>query len=189
MAWIIQQPRLIPGHLRRLIYASILLSLISFGLSMVHFGGLTLFIAPIAAGLTWIYHLVLIIKHNKSCRPSNTSQYQLLWLNTHALIWGYALAILWTAAFSLSVWSFLTRFIEWNNLDDSQLVAMLITSFLEMVFNLGSAAVMWALVALATHFRRTGKFNSKGTQLQKRAGPREWINEMQLQAQNRLGEV
>ncbi|KAH8829840.1 hypothetical protein DL96DRAFT_905413 [Flagelloscypha sp. PMI_526] len=189
MAWIIRQPRLIPGHLCRLIYTSIILSFISFGLSMVHFDGLSFCTGPVAAAFTWIYHLVLITKHNKACRFSDTSQYRLLWLNTHALIWGYALAILWTTAFSVILWRFIREFVVWDNPDNSGFRSLLIVSIFEMVLNFASAAVMWALVVFATHFRRTGKSMSEETQLQKRAGPREWVNEIQPQEQNRIGEV
>ncbi|KAH8829852.1 hypothetical protein DL96DRAFT_1590633 [Flagelloscypha sp. PMI_526] len=186
MARIIQQPKVIPGHLRRLIYTSILLSFISFGLSMVFFGFFTYFVAPVAAFLTWIYHLVLIIMHNKACRSSDTPKYQLLWLNTHAIIWGYALAILWTAAFSLSVWHFNTAFIEWSRDEDFVFHDTFIISFVEMAPHLASAAVMWALVGLATHYRRTGKWKSEQAQLQRRAGPREWVNERQPQEQSQF---
>ncbi|KAH8829853.1 hypothetical protein DL96DRAFT_1590638 [Flagelloscypha sp. PMI_526] len=189
MVRIIRQPELVPGHLRRLIYASIILSFITFGLSMGYFGFHTLFVGPIAVVFTWIYHLVLIVKHNKSYHASNPIRLPLLWSTTQALVWGYALAILWTAAFSIILWRFLVVFIVWGRYYDMGFDAILIVSFSEIVFTMASGVVMWALVALATHVRRTGKWNSEVAQLHKRAGPREWINGMQLQEQNRTGEA
>ncbi|KAH8829850.1 hypothetical protein DL96DRAFT_1590632 [Flagelloscypha sp. PMI_526] len=189
MAWIIRQPHLVPRHLRRLVYASILLSFASFAFSMVNYGILAYFTSPIAAFFTWIYHLVLIILHNKRSRPSDPAPYRLIWLRSHALVWGYGLAILWTAAFSVTFWTFIMELMLREHFDDYWLNLMLIIVFFETLFNLGSAAVMWSLVALATHYKRTGKFKSEETQLQKRAGPREWVNEIYPQEQHRIEEA
>ncbi|KAH8829859.1 hypothetical protein DL96DRAFT_1590647 [Flagelloscypha sp. PMI_526] len=147
MVRIIRSPQLVPVHLRRLVYASITLTFPTLAFSLVNFGGLSLWIGPSAIVLTWVYHLVLIIKHNKS---SLSSTHELLWETKHALIWGYCLAVIWTGALVMTVVSVSVIY------DEGLYGPLSAFAILEAICTVASTAVMWALMGVATHLKRTG---------------------------------
>ncbi|KAH8829857.1 hypothetical protein DL96DRAFT_1706695 [Flagelloscypha sp. PMI_526] len=151
MVQIIRMPKLVPAHLRRLVYASIILSCLTFAFSMVNFGIMSLWISPPVIALTWIYHLVLIIKHNTSLLSST---HKLLWETTHALFWGYCLAVLWTGAFLATIVLTALRYEESSH--DILMSAQYACAVTEILFTLASTAVMWALMLMSTELKKTG---------------------------------
>ncbi|KAH8829861.1 hypothetical protein DL96DRAFT_905798 [Flagelloscypha sp. PMI_526] len=176
MVQIIRNPQLVPVHLRRLVYASIILTFPTFAFSMVRFGELSLWIGTAAILLTWIYHLVLIIKHNKS---SISSTHELLWETKHALIWGYCLAVLWTGALVAVI--VLMSFIYYDADFQYLTAAWFACGILEAICTLASTAVMWALMGVATHLKKTG---GPREYLQKRPGPKEFVKGLEQREQS-----
>lgn len=162
---ILRDSHLIPKHIRRLVYASLILSLPTLAFSLAaDFGFMSLWLIPAATGCTWIYHLVLIILHSKSITSSST--HELRWETNHALGWGYIIAILWTGATIMLGTS--GGLDPWMGIwYQSPAWAFSIVDF---VFALGSTGVMWALMGVSTHLKRTSRLT-----LQKRAGPREFV--------------
>lgn len=164
---LLKSPQLIPTHARRLIYASIILTFPTLAFSMAaRYGFLSLYMIPGTVLLTWVYHIVLIVLHNQSVTSPSTHE-QHHWQTVHALIWGYILAILWTASTCLAgvmagLWE------SWEFSDEVDIPWIRTCATLDVVFALGSTAVMWALVAVSTHLRRTNRRT-----LSKRDGLRE----------------
>ncbi|KAH8829784.1 hypothetical protein DL96DRAFT_1590402 [Flagelloscypha sp. PMI_526] len=178
MVTIIRQPELVPGHLRRLIYASIVLNFPALGLSLTSMGLSSWFVVPAATLFTWIYHLVLIIKHNKArrLRTSDPIPHQLLWQNAWALVCGYAIALVWTAGLLIILQSLIIfahnffhgLYDDPNNEYDYR--NPMVLEFLEMGFTLAATVVVWALAALATHLKRTERLVLKDMQIHGQLG-------------------
>ncbi|KAH8829860.1 hypothetical protein DL96DRAFT_1590648 [Flagelloscypha sp. PMI_526] len=176
MVQIIRNPQLVPRYLRRLVYTSIILSFITFGVSMVNFGQMSLWISSAAIAFTWIYHLVLIIKHNKS---PLSSRHELLWQTKQPLVWGYCLAVLWTFALFATLIFMTILFYSWEY--EYLMTAQFACAVVEVVGTTASTAVMWSLIGVATHLRKVGGARDY---LHKRPGPREFVQGLEHQEQS-----
>ncbi|KAH8829809.1 hypothetical protein DL96DRAFT_1590481 [Flagelloscypha sp. PMI_526] len=153
MVHLLNQSQTIPPHLRRLVYASIFLIWPTIVFSLMRLGTLSFFVTPLAFLLTVIYHIVLIVKHNRTV-SRQSPQYDLVWTSTGALVCGYIICVLWTAGLAATLFR-----ISWTISFESRIgYPLAIPPFviLEAIFSLATTSVMWALVALATHIRRNG---------------------------------
>ncbi|KAH8829807.1 hypothetical protein DL96DRAFT_1590476, partial [Flagelloscypha sp. PMI_526] len=130
------------------LHVSLLIPTTAFSLANV--GYLSLWVTPSALALTIIYHIVLIVKHNR--RPASRVQHDVLWEATPAIVCGFLLAAAWTAGAIMS--TLMAAFI-YNDPDGpgSQYSPI---GILEVIFTWASAGVMWSLAGVATHLRRQG---------------------------------
>ncbi|KAH8829810.1 hypothetical protein DL96DRAFT_1812962 [Flagelloscypha sp. PMI_526] len=102
MVYLLRNSQKIPPHLRRLVYASTLLIFPTLAFCLLQFGFISFLITPVALLLTIIYHIVLIVRHNR--RASRQSKHnELVWESTGALAGGYMICTVWTAGLGMTV--------------------------------------------------------------------------------------
>ncbi|KAH8829808.1 hypothetical protein DL96DRAFT_1590477 [Flagelloscypha sp. PMI_526] len=154
MVHLLSHSHTIPIHFRRLVYASIFLIYPTIAFSLVHFGFNTIFITPLAFLLTVVYHIVLIVKHERQA-SRKTKHQDLVWGSTGALVCGYMICTVWTAGLGMTVFRIALTIHGAIQFDYFPYFSPF--TILEAIFTLATTCVMWALVALATHIRRNGK--------------------------------
>ncbi|KAH8817765.1 hypothetical protein DL96DRAFT_1623291 [Flagelloscypha sp. PMI_526] len=96
MVHLLRHSQTVPLHFRRLVYASIFFIFPTLAFCVVNYGAPSVLISPVALFLTIIYHIVLIVKHN---RKDSHKSYDLVWESAGALVCGYIICVLWTAGF------------------------------------------------------------------------------------------
>jgi hypothetical protein len=148
-----------PTYLLHLTIASISLSIIASIFSVLDFGKSSLFLIPVAALLSVVYHAAVLVL-SRRCIPSEILSYTIA-SKKSAIAFAYILALLWIAAFGTSLGLLVSIMVERRKGHGSDISV----AIPQIVFSMAEAGVMSAMAIVTTRARRSQRYGGSWNEI------------------------